>query len=289
MLKVNNYSITSKKVNNITMAFLSDIHYYENFDIKLEEVLIKQVKQMLPNYIFITGDIIDKASYLDMEFNRDKLLNFMKNLSSITKVFLILGGHDLEDVREKDYTKYKKIWHQLFDNKDNIYLLDNSIYTDDNINVIGITLEYEYYRKKPYENVNLIIEELNKNKYKVSNKKYNIMLLHSPRRIITNKAVNSIPLLSSIDLILCGHMHDGVLPKFLKWLPTSIGLISPHKTLFPKYARGMIYKKTNNVDIFLLVSSGVTKISNSTPQFVKKLKWGYDNDIECIKVSDKNG
>lgn len=289
MLKVNNYSITSKKVNNITMAFLSDIHYYENFDIKLEEELIKQVKQILPNYIFITGDIIDKASYLDMEFNRDKLLNFMKSLSSITKVFLILGGHDLEDVKEKDYTKYKKIWHQLIDNKDNIYLLDDSIYTDDNINVIGITLEYEYYRTKPYENVDLIIEELNKSKYKISNKKYNILLLHSPRRIITNKAVNNIPLLSSIDLILCGHMHDGVLPKFLKWLPTSIGLISPHKTLFPKYARGMIHKKTSNGDIFLLVSSGVTKISNSTPQFVKKLKWGYDNDIECIKVSDKNG
>lgn len=289
MLKVNNYSITSKKVNNITMAFLSDIHYYENFDIKLEEELIKQVKQILPNYIFITGDIIDKASYLDMEFNRDKLLNFMKSLSSITKVFLILGGHDLEDVKEKDYTKYKKIWHQLIDNKDNIYLLDDSIYTDDNINVIGITLEYEYYRTKPYENVDLIIEELNESKYKISNKKYNILLLHSPRRIITNKAVNNIPLLSSIDLILCGHMHDGVLPKFLKWLPTSIGLISPHKTLFPKYARGMIHKKTSNGDIFLLVSSGVTKISNSTPQFVKKLKWGYDNDIECIKVSDKNG
>lgn len=289
MLKVNNYSITSKKVNNITMAFLSDIHYYENFDIKLEEELIKQVKQMLPNYIFITGDIIDKASYLDMEFNRDKLLNFMKNLSSITKVFLILGGHDLEDVRETDYTKYKKIWHQLFDNKDNIYLLDDSIYTDDNINVIGITLEYEYYREKPYENVDLIIEELNKSKYRVSNKKYNILLLHSPRRIITNKSVNNIPLLSSIDLILCGHMHDGVLPKFLKWLPTSIGLISPHKTPFPKYARGMIHKKTSNGDIFLLVSSGVTKISNSAPKFVKKLKWGYDNDIECIKVSDKNG
>ena len=289
MLKVNNYSIISKKVNNITMAFLSDIHYYENFDIKLEEDLIKKVKQILPNYIFITGDIIDNASYLDMEFNRDKLLNFMKSLSSITKVFLILGGHDLEDVKEKDYTKYKKIWHQLIDNKDNIYLLDNSIYTDDNINVIGITLEYEYYRTKPYENVDLIIEELNKNKYKVSNKKYNILLLHSPRRIITNKAVNNISLLNSIDLILCGHMHDGVLPKFLKWLPTSIGLISPHKTLFPKYARGMIHKKTSNVNIFLLVSSGVTKISNSAPQFVKKLKWGYDNDIECIKVSDKNG
>ena len=224
-----------------------------------------------------------------MEFNRDKLLNFMKSLSSITKVFLILGGHDLEDVKEKDYTKYKKIWHQLIDNKDNIYLLDDSIYTDDNINVIGITLEYEYYRTKPYENVDLIIEELNKSKYKISNKKYNILLLHSPRRIITNKAVNNIPLLSSIDLILCGHMHDGVLPKFLKWLPTSLGLISPHKTLFPKYTRGMIHKKTSNSDIFLLVSSGVTKISNSTPNFVKKLKWGYDNDIECIKVSDRNG
>ena len=82
-------------------------------------------------------------------------------------------------------------------------------------------------------------------------------------------------------------MHDGVLPKFLKWLPTSRGLISPHKTPFPRYARGMIHKKFNN-DIFLIVSSGVTKISNSTPKFIQKLKWGYDNDMECIKVSGKN-
>lgn len=288
MFKINKYNISSKKVDNMTIAFLSDIHYYEGFNYNLEIEIIDKVRQMNPNFIIITGDIIDKAFFLDNEFNRDKLVNFIQSLSNITKVFLILGGHDLENSKEKNYDKYKIIWYNLFDTKKNIYLLDNSVYQDDNINIIGITLEYEYYREKPYENVNLIINELNKNKYKTSKTKYNILLIHSPRRIITKKSINNIPLLSDIDLILCGHMHDGVLPKFLKWLPTSIGLISPHKTLFPKYARGMIHKKINNHDIYLVVSSGVTKIANSTPAFIKKLRWGYNNDIECIKVSDKN-
>ena len=287
MLKVNKFNINSKKINNITIAFLSDIHYDENFDINLEKQIIEKVKLMVPNYIIITGDIIDKACFLDEEFNKDKLVNFIKKLSFITKTFFILGGHDLEDKKEQNYEKYKKIWHKIFDNKENISLLDNDIYTDNNVNIIGITLDYEYYRKKPYENVSLIINELKKDKYKVSSTKYNILLLHSPRRILTKKAIDNIPLLSNIDLVLCGHMHDGVLPKFLKWLPTSIGLISPHKTPFPRYARGMAHKKINN-DIFLIVSSGVTKISNSTPKFIQKLKWGYDNDIECIKVSGKN-
>lgn len=288
MFKINKYNINSKKVDNMTIAFLSDIHYYEGFNYNLEIEIIDKVRQMNPSFIIITGDIIDKASFLDNEFNRYKLVNFIQSLSNITKVFLILGGHDLENSKEKNYDKYKIIWHNLFDTKKNIYLLDNSVYQDDNINIIGITLEYEYYREKPYENVNLIINELNKNKYKTSKTKYNILLIHSPRRIITKESINNIPLLSDIDLILGGHMHDGVLPKFLKWLPTSIGLISPHKTLFPKYARGMIHKKINNYDIYLVVSSGVTKIANSMPPYIKKLRWGYNNDIECIKVSGKN-
>lgn len=288
MFKINKYNINSKKVDNMTIAFLSDIHYYEGFNYNLEIEIIDKVRQMNPSFIIITGDIIDKASFLDNEFNRYKLVNFIQSLSNITKVFLILGGHDLENSKEKNYDKYKIIWHNLFDTKKNIYLLDISVYQDDNINIIGITLEYEYYREKPYENVNLIINELNKNKYKTSKTKYNILLIHSPRRIITKESINNIPLLSDIDLILGGHMHDGVLPKFLKWLPTSIGLISPHKTLFPKYARGMIHKKINNYDIYLVVSSGVTKIANSMPPYIKKLRWGYNNDIECIKVSGKN-
>lgn len=288
MLEINKYNISSKKVDNMIIAFLSDIHYYEEFDYNLELEIIDKVKQMNPNFIIITGDIIDKASFLDNEFNKDRLDNFIKKLSNISKVFLILGSHDLEDSKEKNYDKYKKVWHDLFDMKENIYLLDNSIYTDDNINIIGITLEYEYYKEKPYENVELIINELNKNKYKTSKTKYNILLIHSPRRIITKKSIDNISLLENIDLVLCGHMHDGVLPKFLKWLPTSIGLISPNKTLFPRYSRGSIHKKINDNDLHLIISSGVTKIADCTPSFVKKLKWGYNNDIEYIKVSSKN-
>ena len=53
MLKVNKFNIKSKKINNITIAFLSDIHYDENFDINLE-------KQIIECYNVKIGIIVDK-------------------------------------------------------------------------------------------------------------------------------------------------------------------------------------------------------------------------------------
>ena len=42
----------SKKINNdITLAVISDIHYYPKFNTNIFKKLIKQIKNRQPNYI----------------------------------------------------------------------------------------------------------------------------------------------------------------------------------------------------------------------------------------------
>ena len=50
------------------------------------------------------------------------------------------------------------------------------------------------------------------NKLNVKRGKYNILLSHSPIDICNEEYLKD----SNIDLVLCGHMHGGVLPNFLR-------------------------------------------------------------------------
>ena len=87
--------------------------------------------------------------------------------------------------------------------------------------------------------------------------------MHSPI-CISDKIIKKE--LNKYDIVLSGHMHNGVVPPVLDELfDNNRGIIDPHKKVFPKNARGII--KNDNVTI---ISSGVTKISNSAG---KMLKW----------------
>lgn len=277
MFKVNYIKVNNNKNINLNIAFLTDIHYSNVFDKVLENNIIEKITLEKPNYIFITGDIIDQASILNTNIIYN-LKRFLVNLSKNAKVILVLGGHDLQNTSDKydSFSENMDKWKKLLENEKDIYLLDNDCYKEKYINIIGITLPFDYYNKKPYENKQIVINKL-KN-YKIDKNKYNILLIHSPRRVFSK----NIP---KFDLILSGHMHDGMFPKIIKKLPTSIGIISPHKGLFPRNARGKITKNGTT----LIVSGGVTKLSPALPKLIKKFKFLYNNEIEIIRIRDNNG
>ena len=59
-----------------------------------------------------------------------------------------------------------------------------------------------------------------------------------------------------INLVLCGHMHGGIVPYFMRKIFKNIGFISPNKKLFPKYSYGKLkILKTN-----IIISSGIKVI-----------------------------
>ena len=67
------------------------------------------------------------------------------------------------------------------------------------------------------------------------NKTYNILLTHSSSPLLESLEDGKLHTLENTDLVVSGHMHNGVIP-FTK----TYGLISPQSKFFPKYAHGDI-------------------------------------------------
>lgn len=237
--------IVNRKFNlsnrlNKKIVLISDIHYSSKADIKKLNKLVDNIKLINPDYICISGDLIDIAYVKDDDY----LINFLTKLGLITKTIISIGNHEFYiDKKRNIYGLNKNLLNKI-SNIYNIYLLDNKCILLDNINFIGITLEIEGYTNSNYMNIDL-------NRY-INKKYYNILLFHSPLNIeLLLKNYN-------IDLVLCGHMHGGVTPNILKKILKGRGIISPVRKLFPKYAYGL--KKYNNTSI--ITTSGITILSN---------------------------
>jgi predicted MPP superfamily phosphohydrolase len=75
------------------------------------------------------------------------------------------------------------------------------------------------------------------------------------------------------DLILCGHTHAGLTPRWFILL-TGRCFITPHRRLFPKNSYG--YLKENKT----IVSAGITKLSHFNP--FRYFNFLYSGEIVVI-------
>ena len=266
--------ITNKKYNikgriNTNIILISDIHYYSKNDIIYLNKILNKISKLNANYIWISGDIIDQYNIKD-EYC---FIDWLKKLSSIAKTIISIGNHEYYiDKKTKKYGFNNKLFNKI-NNLNNIYLLDNKSVILDNINFIGLTLPIEYYYKynESYDKFLGYINNINVNK-----KYYNVLLCHSPVNIINKEVVEKL----NVDLILCGHMHGGMMPKIFRPILKRRGLISPSKKLFPKIVYGNI--KINNTNI--IITSGITVLSNLN--CFKKFKNLFSGEIVKIKIYD---
>ena len=163
-MRINNtyYKLSSNL--NMKIVHISDIHYCNDYKLKRLDLILKNIQNISPNYICITGDLIDTADVDDDKL--DIYMNFLEKLGNICKVIVILGNHDVEHT-EKGIRKY--FINENFISKlkkvKNLYLLRNSIYEDELINFIGIEVTYEYYK-----NNNINFEKINSTLKKLNNK-----------------------------------------------------------------------------------------------------------------------
>ena len=236
----------------------SDIHYVDGFNNKILDDIYDSIRNIKPNFITVTGDIIDNTSVLD---DNNVLYDFFCRLSGICSVLICLGNHDLFNPIEC----YSSIFKRL-NNVDNIYVLDNSSIVFDDVAFSSITLGKDYYEG---HSVDIDIDE-----YKFSYSKYNVLLIHNPIHIEYN-----IEKFNKFDLILAGHMHNGLVPHFIKG---NFGIVGPSKTFFPRFARG--YKKIDGIDV--IVSGGITKLSNSAKLF-HRFNFMFCEQIDIIYINDE--
>lgn len=235
---------TNKNIyRNYTILLISDIHLTketgeENL-FKIKEAINQDFNKI--DYIIIVGDIINDCKYLYDENMRNRIKDVLNKFIDNKMTFIVLGNHDLLPSKEESIGYYKEIIEDM----DNVYLLNTGdIVIDNAFSFMGITPNYQFYRYKREKSKEYkkIIEEECKNSFK--RETFNIVLTHPPRPIA--KLYKKQRLIPNADLILTGHMHNGAAPLFINKLFHGRGILSPRKTLFPRYSYGnYIINRTN--------------------------------------------
>lgn len=202
------------------IVLLSDYHNQgENFG----DRVIKIVKDANPDYIFLTGDIVDR-----IKTDVGKSESFLKKVSEIAPCYLVWGNHD-KSVPQEEFNRLKSSAESY-----GITILDGTtIRLQKGDEFISLTGNYYYYDYPPCD------------------ADFNIWLNHFPENFEliaeqTKKDGNQ------MDLMFSGHAHGGLIR-----LPFVGGVIG-HNGLFPDYTSGL-YEYDNS---YMIVSRGLGNSGN---------------------------
>ena len=274
----------NKLTRDITLIHISDIHFNKfTKDKKLNRVK-EEIYKNNPDYVVITGDMIDEPSVIKDKENIKRLLMFLTYVGRLAKVIISIGNHDI--FIHDDYKFFKNL-NEL----KNIYVVDNDSYIDENIYISGFTLPNKYYYNiTECESKELLIEHLKKCKKITSNLPVfipKVGLIHSPIRLPEQEVLN---ILKEYDLLLSGHTHGGLVPKmFGKFLKTNQGFVAPNNRLFPDIARGKIEKNIFGKKIIIIINGGITKLGEKSAGMLSKFNFLFDIDINKIIITNKRG
>lgn len=210
---------------------------------------------------------------------------FMKELNQIRKTIVILGNHDL--IRSKQNLEELGIEEKLMyfgGFKDSIFL-NNSNYNDGNINFINYAKTMESYLKE-WDDITYLYDDLGNLSVQlnglINNDEYNILLSHSPVRLLNKFLLEEIELMKKIDLILAGHTHNGIVPHFMD------NLIPYNKGLNFKFEVVDNIRNTKECKgVKMVINGGITKIDKYKPKLIKTLRPLYPAEIDIVKIKTK--
>lgn len=267
---MNNFHTTSYKLYNpkvqrqINFSVISDLHFSYTVSSKKLAAILNKLESLEPDYILFPGDLIDSVDMVEDTKERMRLISWLHNLKDIAPTLISLGSHDYYKKTPNGAWEYhpNEDFLEEINSIPRITLLDSASYNDDNIFVTGITQSFAFYhqtKKKHDEDKDTLIKDIKDNLPQViPNDKLTILLLHSPVHLADQ---DTLAMLQSFDLIICGHMHNGCVPPILYELwPSTRGLISPKKAFFPKYERNTLRKKNDKI----LVNGPLTMFQECT-------------------------
>lgn len=216
----------SKEIDGYKILQISDLHNKE-FG-KDNKKLVELTKEIKPDIIVITGDIIDSR-----RTNTDVAIRYINQIKTVAPIYYSPGNHESRISEYQDFENRlaKQGVNILNDKSESIKIKNDSI---DLIGVRDISFIQKENRKEELSN---IINNL-KNK---DDSKLSILLSHRPDLIDLYAKEN-------IDLVFSGHAHGGQVR-----IPFIGGILAPDQGLFPKYTSG-IYNKDNT---HMIVSRGL--------------------------------
>lgn len=225
----------------IRIMHISDIHKrrFGKDNCHISEV----AKAEKPDLIFLTGDIVSRS---EKDFSvSEKLLN---ELCEVSDVYFVFGNHEQSIVSPE---KAKQFLNIISHTK--VKLLSNNGITTEvkgrNINIYGLVLPYTTYKKNgTYFHLDKITTADIKSMLGEAPQGETLLLAHNP---LFGKEYAG----WGADYTFSGHVHGGSVRLF------GIGILSPERTFFPKYTKG-IYSFGNKK---LLISAGLGKIRAFNP------------------------
>lgn len=255
IIKVERVSFEIKNLpssfEKIKIVHLSDFHS-RNFG-KREQKLLKIVDELNPDFIFITGDIVD---WTTRDF--DSCQVFWKELSQNHegRVFGVYGNHEHRNPRFsilKNALKESKI--EILDNESRKINVN-----EDFVYLIGV------------DDPHLGFDDIEKAMKDVEDDAPKILLAHSPEIFRKVKEMDVDPHTKNsgvgIDLVLVGHTHGGQIN--IPWL---VDFIIPLK-YDKKYKRGLF--KENST--YLYVNRGIGLV-------ILPLRFNSFPEITLIKLT----
>ena len=253
-----------KAKHPLSFFLISDIHFSNKVSAAKLQAITKQAKQKAPNYILIAGDLIDSLGTISNASDFRRLTSWLEQLGKIAPVLIELGNHDFyqKNPDHKNIFSKKRHWYSersehyidTINSLDNVQILDDQIYEDNNVYIFGFTMSPEYYQfdrdearstsllHPGTEDLDILLSDLNAlDQSLISNlpkNKVKIALIHSPIYLRDSQVAAK---LYEFDFIISGHMHNGVVPPVIHdFWRTDRGIVAPGKKLFPHDARAKI-------------------------------------------------
>lgn len=218
--QVTEYEVVSPALKGLEkekrIVFLSDLHnhvYGED-----NEKLFQAIRDAKPDMILIGGDMLVGKKGVSYEPAKD----FVVRLPEIAPVYYANGNH--EQRMKEELKEYHKTLEEA-----GIHFLENA--TEDleldgvPVHITGLEIPsrcYTHFRTRPMKT-----EEITGRVGKRKKDGYQILLAHNPAYVREYRQWGA-------DLILCGHLHGGMVR-----LPFIGGVIAPSFELFPKHSGEM--------------------------------------------------
>lgn len=218
---VRKYRYSTKKLKkDVKVILLSDLHN-KSFG-KGNVKLLRAIDRIAPDMILIAGDMYTSVKDGDIRTAGELVCT----LASQYPVYFGNGNHEQKTklFPEEYGGMYQEFAGKLQKAKVS-HLINDKIYRpDSNIEVYGIEIDREYYKK--FQGMQMDKEYVEKLLGKPDKNRFNLLIAHNPDYFRTYAAWGA-------DLVVSGHVHGGLMR-----LPVFGGVISPAIRLFPEYDGG---------------------------------------------------
>ncbi len=229
-----NYKVFTDKISDKTILVLCDLHDYPG---KRKTFLVDEILDCNPDIILIPGDIIKSQKYLDDSISKRRLMDFLKNISETSPVFLGLGNHDLYGATKETIEGYKSLEKA---NEGKVFPLSNESKVIDGIRITEFHPRHDAFSPAVQESGKGLLDfvgDYTKSGIYIPNddRLFNILLCHNPKLFAQARSTGehlklelSNELFSALynftkemekyDLVASGHLHNGymLLSKTIK-------------------------------------------------------------------------